>query len=85
MRPVLSLPGSQYQNIATVMAHWLSDLPECNINCSSKLVSSDLKNYKLKENECMVSFDIVSLYTNVPVKEAIDVCTKIFFSRKDVL
>ena len=75
MRPVVSMPGSLNQKIATVMAHWLSGMPECNINSSNKLISSDLKNYKLKENQCMLSCDIVSLYPNVLVKEAIDFLT----------
>ena len=30
----------------------------------------------------MLSFDIFSLYTNVQVKETMDVCTKIFFEKK---
>ncbi len=31
---------------------------------------------KLKDDEELFSFDVTSLYTNVPVQEAIDVCTE---------
>ena len=62
------------------MAKWLSFVPECNINSSTKEICNDLKNHQIKDNECLVSFDIVSLYTNVPVLEAIDVCADLLFN-----
>ena len=34
---------------------------------------------KLEEDEEMISFDVVSLYTNVPVLEAIEVCTDMLY------
>ena len=43
-------------------------------------VSDDLKNHVVDDDECIVSFDIVSLYTNVPVHEAIDVCADLLFN-----
>ena len=39
-------------------------------------VSDSLKNVQLNEDEELVSFDVTSLYTNVPVMEAINICTK---------
>ena len=44
-------------------------------------MSDDLKNHVVDDDECLVSFDIVSLYTNVPVREAIDVCADLLFSK----
>ena len=79
MRPVVSMPGSPYHKIAQQVAKWLSVVPECKINCNTQDICNDLKNYKLDDNELLVSFDIVSLYTNVPVKEAINVCTDLLF------
>ena len=35
----------------------------------------------LDEDEEMVSFDVVSLYTNIPVMEAIDVCTDLLYAQ----
>ena len=81
LRPVVAMPGSPYDNISKQIADWLSLVPECRINCSTKDISNDLKNHKLKDNEILVSFDVVSLYTNVPVNEAIDTCADLLFDR----
>ena len=48
MRPVLSMPGSVYYNIAKQVASWLSHVPECQINCSTKEVCDTLNTVKLK-------------------------------------
>ena len=80
LRPVVSMPGSPYHNVAKQVAQWLSLVPQCNINCSTKAVSDDLKNHVVDDDECLLSFDIVSLYTNVPVHEAIDVCADLLFN-----
>ena len=79
MRPVVSMPGSPYEKIAKQVAKWLALVPECNINSSTKEMCDDLGNHRLVNNECLVSFDIVSLYTNVPVLESIDVCSDLLF------
>ena len=57
------------------MAEWLSVVPECKINSSTKTVCNKLKTVTLEEDEILISFDVASLYTNVPVMEAILVCT----------
>ena len=40
-------------------------------HCNSKKISDQLKNLNLEPDKIWVSFDVVSLYTNVPVMEAI--------------
>ena len=84
MRPVLSMPGSAYFNVAKQVASWLSIVPECQINCSTKEVCDSLSSVKLEEDEELVSFDVVSLYTNVPVLESIHVCADLLFSRYSI-
>ena len=81
MRPVLSMPGSVYYNIAKQVASWLSHVPECQINCSTKEVCDTLSTVKLEDDEELVSFDVVSLYTNVPVLESINVCADLLFNK----
>ena len=81
VRPVVSMPGSPYHRVAKKVADWLSLVPECRINSNSKDICNSLKNHKLQDDECLVSFDVVSLYTNVPVREAIDVCTDLLFKQ----
>ena len=82
VRPVLTMPGSSYYKIATYVADWLSAVEECKINSSTKQISDSLKHIKLEEDEELVSFDVSSLYTNVPVIESINVCADLLFSGK---
>lgn len=79
-RPVLSMPGSAYHQIALQTTEWLSVVPECGINSSTKSISDSLKSVKLEPDEEIVSFDVTSLYTNVPLLEAINDCTNMLYS-----
>ena len=81
-RPVLSMPGSAYHKIGTQVGEWLSEVPECQINTSSKQIADSLKDIHLDEDEVLVSFDVTSLYTNVPVMEAINVCADLLYNGK---
>ena len=85
VRPVLSMPGSVYHPIANVVTEWLKVVPECQINTSTKKIADSLKSVRLDDDEVMVSFDVASLYTNVPVREAIDVCADLLYSGKHEL
>ena len=82
LRPVLSMPGSAYYNIANQVAKWLFVVEECNVNSSTNEISDKLSNIELNENEELVSFDVKSLYTNVPLQEAINDCTELLYSGK---
>ena len=79
IRPVLSMPGSPYFNIAKQMADWLSIVPECKINSSTKEIAEQLADTVLEDDKELVSFDVVSLYTNVPVNEAIVFCANLLY------
>ena len=48
-------------------------------------VADSLKEVQLDDDEVIVSFDVSSLYTNVPVQEAIDVCPDLLYSGKHEL
>ena len=84
MRPVLSMPGSAYHKIGKQIATWLSEVPEYQINTSTKKICDSLKDIKLRPDEELVSFDVSSLYTNVPVKEAIEVCANLLFEKHKI-
>ena len=79
LRPVLSMPGLPYHKIGQKIADWLSVLPEAKINSSSKQVADQMNSTILQDDEVIVSFDISSLYTNVPVNEAIHKAADLLF------
>ena len=79
LRPVLSMPGSPYHKIALQISEWLSVVEECKINSSTKEISDSLQDIRLPIDHVLVSFDVTSLYTNVPVLEAIENCTDLLY------
>ena len=63
------------------VAEFLEKVEECKINASSKLVSKKIGSTKLVKGCELVSFDIVSLYTIVPLIEVIEYCTDLLYSK----
>ena len=45
---------------------------------------SNLKDLSVPSNGCMCSFDVVSLFTNVPLLETIDICSKAFYHNSNI-
>ena len=65
------MPGSPYDKLGTVVTKWLSVVPASQIRCTNKQVVDQIKDLVLEDDQVIVSFDVSSLYTNVPVDEAI--------------
>ena len=80
IRPVLSMPGSPYYELAEKVTKWLSVIPKSKINCSTQKTGNQLKNVKLDPEEVMISFDVSSRYTNVPVNETINDAANLLYS-----
>ena len=55
-------------------------MPGANIETNSKDARAALEATKLDEDELVVSLDVKSLYTNVPVEEAIEIALKLYSS-----
>ena len=70
-RPVLSMPGSPYHKIVQKVTDWLSVVSESKINKPTQKTVDSLKRMSLESEEVIISFDVTSPYTNVPVKEVI--------------
>ena len=70
-RPVLSLPGSCYDKINKGLAKLFSRFPGANIETSTTDMKKRLTDVQLLDDEDIFSLDVKSLYTNVPVAEAI--------------
>ena len=75
------MPGSSYHALSIQLAKWLQLLPEANINTNSAHANKTLSEISLEKNECLVSLDVESLFTNVPVVEAIGRASDMLFDR----
>ena len=75
LRPIVSFVDSPTYNLSSYLANILEPLVG-NTNChvkNSYEFASFIKDIKLTEDEELVSFDVVSLFTNIPVDLAIRV------------
>ena len=71
LRPVLSLPGSCYEKLTNELAKLFEDLSEAQIECSTQQIKEAISEPTLENDEILVSLDVKSLYTNVPVDASI--------------
>ena len=46
---------------------------------------SEITSFQKEENLVMASFDVSSLFTNIPLEESIDLCIELLFSDNDSL
>ena len=84
LRPVLSLPGSQYDKINKWLAKLFEKVPGANIETSTRQFSEKIRKLRLPDDETVFSMDVKSLYTNVPVREAIDLACDALYSSEEV-
>ena len=84
LRPVLSIPGSSYEKLNKFHSPLFGKLPGANFETNSKDARAALEATKLDEDEPVVSLDVKSLYTNVPVEEAIEIALKDLYSSDEV-
>ena len=82
--PDLSIPGSSYENLNIFLSPFFERLPGANIETSSKDARAALEAIKLNEVELVVSLDVKSLYTNVPVEGAIEIALKELYSSDEI-
>ena len=62
------------------IAEWLKKLPEANINTKVKDVQTALSALHLEDDEEIVSLDVESLFTTVPVQETIYLAADLLYS-----
>ena len=88
LRPILSMVGSAYHE----MARWLTEVLQPVLRKFSSHVVKDsftfaelIRDYdKLGADSFMCSFDVKSLFTNVPILETIDICLDTLYRSDDV-
>ena len=71
LRPIVAMPGSTNQALAAELGNYLRKLPEANVSTNVKKAQETLKELNLDEYENIISLDVVSLFTSVPVANAI--------------
>ena len=75
-RPVLSLPGSSYDNLNKTLAKYFDEIEGANIETNTQMAREILKNTELDPDESIISLDLKSLYTNVPLKEEVEIALR---------
>ena len=76
LRPVLSLPGSSYDNLNKTLAKYFDEIEGANIKANTQMAREILEKTELDSDESIISLDVKSLYTNVPLKEAVEIALR---------
>ena len=71
LRPVLSLPGSCYHKLIKVLSRFFDKVHGANFETCTSAMKELLASSTIDEDETIIFLDVKSLYTNVPVQEAI--------------
>ena len=72
LRPIVSFVNSPTYNLFKFLSRVLSSLLKNNYSVrNSREFVECITNYSVEENECLVLFDVVSLFTSVPVDKVL--------------
>ena len=85
VRPVLSLPGSSYENFNKMLENFFDNIDGANIETNTKDKRETIENIALDPDETIISLDVNSLYTDVPLKEEIEIALQKLYSQKSPL
>ena len=86
LRPVVSMINTPEYNISRYLDNLIKPvIPKTYMLDSNKMLLNDLKDFSpnSKPNHILVSFDVDSLFTNVPLKETIDICANYVYSNEN--
>ena len=80
LRPIVSSIGTFNYNLARFLCDLLSPLVPNDYSCKDTFsFVSQIKNANLSK-KFLVSYDVTSLFTNIPLQETIDIAIKVSFS-----
>ena len=76
LRPVHSLPGSSYDHLKKTLAKFFDKIEGANIKTNTQMAREILEQKDLDSDESIISLDLKSLYTNVTLKEAVEIALR---------
>ena len=85
MRPIIDQTGTYIYNASKVVAKYLRPLSKNKYSIDDTLTFPDLlKNAEESDDYEDVSYDVESLFTSIPVKEAIDYIIQKMYVKKEI-
>ena len=85
LRPIISNIGTATYHTAKYLAKLLAPLSESKYTVKSTTDFIDkLKNERVPRNHTLVSFDVKSLFTNVPLDKTIDIILRRIYKEKEI-
>ena len=80
LQPVFSIPGSSCENLKKFCEQFFQRLPGANIETNTQDARKALESLTLENHKQIISFDLKSLFTNVPAGEAIEIALREVYS-----
>ena len=85
IRPIFSNTGALTYQLAKNLAKLLSPLANLEYTfTSAKDFIEKIKNVKIPHGHQLISFDVKSLFTNVPIQKTIDILLKRIYENKEI-
>ena len=83
MRPIISSFNSPQYKLAKFIIKEIAHLTENEyVLKNSQQMIDELKDIDITNSSCLVSFDIESLYTNIPVNESINIIANLLYANE---
>ena len=81
LRPVVSMTGTAQYSLAQYLDSYIKpNIPDTFMTYSSKQFIDKVDQFQFKDDDYLVSFDIVNLFTNVPLQDSIDLACSYVYS-----
>ena len=85
LRPVISMINTPEYKLAKFLDEYIKPNIPISLSCNSTdIFLENLKSFTLTPNMKVVSFDVVSLYTNIPLLETINIIADVLYSVNSV-
>ena len=65
-----------YDNLNKTLANYFDEIEGANIETNTQMAKEILEKTELHSEESIISLDVKSLYTNVPLKEAVEIALR---------